>query len=39
MYIDPFLAGVLCTIGVELIMLVVGAILYGIKRKDDNQEV
>ncbi len=32
MYIDPFVAGVLSTIGVELLMLVISAIVTAFKK-------
>lgn len=32
MYINPFIAGILCTIGVELLALVGLAIYYAIRR-------
>lgn len=33
MYVDPFLAGVVSTIFVELVLFVVVALVYGIRRK------
>lgn len=36
MYIDPFVAGILCTIGVELILCVVWAIVSGKKNNKNN---
>lgn len=36
MYINPFLAGVLATIGVELIFIIICAIVY--TGKDDDDE-
>lgn len=36
MYIDPFLAGILTTIGAELILLVIGGIITSSKNKGDK---
>ena len=33
MYVDPFWFGVLCTLGIELLVLVIGATYYGTKRR------
>ena len=38
MYINPFLAGVLATIGVETISIILLAIVYSGKGKDDHDE-
>lgn len=38
MYINPFLAGVLATIGVEIVSIILCAIVYSGKGKDDNDE-
>lgn len=34
MYINPFLAGVLCTIAVELLLLVAGAVIKTLHKED-----
>ena len=38
MYINPFLAGVLATIGVEIVSIILWAIVYSGKGNDDNDE-
>lgn len=36
MYINPFVAGILCTIGVELLVFMMLFLYYALRRKDNG---